>query len=299
MDKKVFIAIGLAIAGAVIFAGISDGELAGRSGANQARGTGLGQDVVQVAGQPGMVPWDVTGTPATPATPAMIPSIINMAATNSPQPVAQGAKQMADTYQAAREPPNFLPRDIQLSEAHWQGMDVARLTAELRQKLKYPKGLEGIMIDEVTLNSAGSGFLAGDIITHVAEVRVRTLEEFQQSSRSVRGESKATLVVLRKAERRENGRYAVRRVSLVLRGDPDLGFAQLEAAPMILPGDGRPHSHRGPCTLCHSVGKGFELTPDPDMITLPPPTLSHASVVKGISPHRDRGPCEACHLITR
>lgn len=210
-------------------------------------------------------------------------------------PVA-GAVGLAEN---AETPPNYLPVDIQISEAHWQGMDTRRLDSELRQKLKYPKGLTGILIDEATLNAAKAGFLAGDIIINVEQARVTTLEEFQRSTRNVRGLEQSTLTVLRKSDRKENGRFAMNRLSLVLRGDPELGFAQLESAPMILPGDGRPHSYRGACTKCHYVGVGFELTPDPDLITLPPPPLSHATVVKGINPHRDRGPCGACHIIRR
>ncbi len=196
-------------------------------------------------------------------------------------------------------PPNYIPSAIQLFEAHWQGMDVRLLDSELRRKLKYPRGLLGILIDEVTLNAAKAGLLAGDIIIQVMKDRVTTLEEFQQTTRIVRGLRQATLTVLRKGDGKEDGRFAMNRITLVLRGDPDLGFAQLEAAPMILPGDGRPHPYRGACTSCHAVGIGFELTPDPDLITLPPPPLSHATVVKEINPHRDRGPCEACHVILR
>ncbi|MEE8392959.1 MAG: magnetosome magnetite formation protein MamP [Rhodospirillales bacterium] len=222
-----------------------------------------------------------------------------MAAPAPGQAVMVPVAQTIDNPDNADTPPNYLPVDIQLSEAHWQGMDVRILDSELRRKLKYPQGLLGVLIDETTLNAAKAGFLAGDIIISVNQVRVINLEEFQRSSRMVRGLNKAPLAVLRKSGGKENGRYTMNRLTLVLRGDPDLGFAQVEAAPMILPGDGRPHTYRGACTSCHTVGVGFELTPDPDLITLPPPPLSHATVVKGVNPHRARGPCEACHVIKR
>ena len=65
------------------------------------------------------------------------------------------------------------------------------------------------------------------------------------------------------------------------------------------------------------IGKGFELTPDPDLVMLPAPTITQATVdegtiklqklhqmqlqqakvIEGVPPHRDRGPCIACHLI--
>ncbi len=194
-------------------------------------------------------------------------------------------------------PGNFIPKKIALSEAHWQGMDTMRLTSELRRKLKFPRGLKGILIDEVTLNAAESGFLAGDIIVQVNNDRVTTLEEFQQSSRWVRNLSQVPLTVLRKGDQTQNGRFTTTRMTLLLRAEPDLGFAQVEAAPMIAPGDGRPHRYRGPCTVCHTIGTGFELTPDPDLIVLPPPAITKATADTGVSPHLDRGPCIACHTI--
>lgn len=194
-------------------------------------------------------------------------------------------------------PGNFIPKQIELSEAHWQGMDTMRLTRELRRKLKFPRGLKGILIDEVTLNAVKSGFLAGDVIVQVNNDRVTTLEEFQQSSRKVRNLSQVPLTVFRKGDQTQNGRFAITRLTLLLRAEPDLGFAQVEAAPMIAPGDGRPHPYRGSCTGCHTIGKGFELTPDPDLIILPPPAITRAAADKGVSPHLDRGPCIACHTI--
>ncbi len=229
-----------------------------------------------------------------------VPPILSPMAVAAPRQAAmvRVAQPVEDAPEAA-PPPNYIPSDIQLFEAHWQGMDVRLLDSELRRKLKYPRGLQGILIDEVTLNAARSGLLAGDVIIHVMNDRVTTLEGFQKSSRTVRGLRQTTLTVLRKSDWGEDGRFAVKRTTLVLRGDPDLGFAQVEAAPMILPGDGRPHLYRGACTRCHAVGIGFELTPDPDLITLPPPPILHATVVKEISLHRYRGPCEACHVIKR
>jgi mono/diheme cytochrome c family protein len=139
--------------------------------------------------------------------------------------------------------------------------------------------------------------LAGDVIVQVNNDRVTTLEEFQQSSRWVRNLSQVPLTVLRKGDQTQNGRFTITRMTLLLRAEPDLGFAQVEAAPMIAPGDGRPHRYRGPCTVCHTIGTGFELTPDPDLIVLPPPAITKATADTGVSPHLDRGPCIACHTI--
>lgn len=194
---------------------------------------------------------------------------------------------------------NYVDPDIQIAEAHWQGMDVVPLTDELKRKLRYPMGLDGLLIDEVTLGSAAAGLLAGDVITAVGDAPVTTLKEFQQQTRTLRSRRRGSITVLRKGAMMNDGRFAMSPVALVLAADQDLGFAQLEGAPMILPGDGRPHSYRGPCTQCHAIGVGFELTPDPDLITLPPPSITIEAANEGRSPHRNRGPCSACHTITR
>ncbi|MBF0281867.1 MAG: PDZ domain-containing protein [Zetaproteobacteria bacterium] len=194
--------------------------------------------------------------------------------------------------------PNFLPAKLQLFEAHWQGMDTRRLDAELRQKLKYPKGLKGVMIEEVTLVAAASGLLAADIIVRIMDQRVETLEDFQLATRQFQNETAVNVGVLRPTkELNDDGRYKVQSLSITMQDELPLGFAQVEAAPMILPGSQRPHPHRGACTNCHNIGTGFELATPPDMITLPPPAITMNDVRKGIMPHRDRGECMACHVI--
>lgn len=197
------------------------------------------------------------------------------------------------------EPPNYVPSKLQVFEAHWQGLDGRLMTEELRRKLQFPPGLQGVLVGEVTLNAAASGILAGDIITKVEEGTVATIEDFQRLTRQVKDRPQARLTFLRKGKPDANGAASMSQLTVVLRGDPDLGFAQVEAAPMILPGAERPHPYRGPCTNCHAVGRGFELTPDPDLITLPPPPITADKASGGMRPHEDRGPCEACHVIVR
>lgn len=212
--------------------------------------------------------------------------------------VAGRGRDTAKAGAAAVEPQNYVGPDIQLSEAHWQGMDAGPLDREVKRKLNYPLALRGVLVKEVTLNAARSGLLAGDVIVTVEGEPVTTLEEFQRQTRVLRNRRHARLTALRKGARENDGRFAMNRVSLVLEADSALGFAQVESAPMILPGDIPPHPRRGACTRCHAIGKGFELTPDPDLITLPPPPVSEAVVAGGRSVHRDRGPCVACHVIT-
>ncbi|KAF0114561.1 MAG: hypothetical protein FD149_1807 [Rhodospirillaceae bacterium] len=191
-------------------------------------------------------------------------------------------------------PPNYVPRTVQVFEAHWQGLDGRALTGELRRKLRFPDTMRGILIGEVTLNAAASGLLAGDVIVDVAESSVVTIEEFQRATRRVQNQPQSSLTILRKGI--DN---AFTRLTFVLRAEPELGFAQVEGAPMILPGAERPHPYRGPCTDCHPIGRGFELQPDPDLITLQPPPLRADVAARGMRPHDDRGPCVACHGIVQ
>ncbi len=196
---------------------------------------------------------------------------------------------------AEPSPPNYIPRNLKLFEGHWQGMDGRLMTDELARKLRFPRGLQGILLGEVTLNAARSGLLGGDVVIKVDGVPVPTIEEWQRVSREAANRTESLLTILRK----EGGRNSLvmRTLNLVLRAEDTLGFVQVEAAPMILPGDPRPHVDRGPCTNCHPIGKGLELTPDPDLISLPPPVISQRQVAKVGSPHENRGPCEACHVI--
>jgi hypothetical protein len=189
----------------------------------------------------------------------------------------------------------FMSRDIEFYEAHWQGMDVMLLDAELRQKLRYPKSLKGIIVGEVTLNASLSGMLGGDVIIAVEGNRVTTLRGFRRETRTVQTRNHAALTVLRKTNAKNGDRYIMNRLVYILRARNPLGFAQVESAPMILPGDQRPHPYRGACTKCHSIGEGQFNMPDPDLITLPPPKITPMQLKRGISPHTDRGACLACH----
>jgi len=188
-------------------------------------------------------------------------------------------------------PPNYFPRTLKVFEGHWQGMDARLLTVELARKLNFPVGLRGALLGEVTLNAAQAGLLAGDVIVKVEDVPIATIEDLQEASRMVMNRNEVHLTVIRK-----DG-HAFRTLGLTLRAERGLGFVQVEGAPMIQPGDPRPHPYRGQCTDCHTVGTGLELAPDPDLISLPPPVISRNVASGGVSPHENRGPCEACHVI--
>ena len=226
------------------------------------------------------------------AAPIAFPQATNMAMVVDPG-MSAGGGAMA----ALESPlPNFVPRKLKVFEGHWQGMDGRLMTEELARKLNYPRGVQGVLLGEVTLNAAFSGLLGGDVIVRIDDTPVSNMEDFQAATRNVANRSEARISVIRKDNR--PGAPVLRKLTVVLRAaEGGLGFAQLEGAPMILPGDPRPHGYRGACTDCHPVGQGFELAPDPDLISLPPPAITRDAVTRGVSPHEVRGPCEACHVI--
>jgi len=142
-----------------------------------------------------------------------------------------------------------------------------------------------------------SGMLAGDVMVAVGGVPINSLAEFQRQTKVLRNRRQASVAVMRKGKQQKNGRYVMKQRNFVIQSDGVLGFAQVEAAPMIVAGDPPPHPYRGICTNCHAIGEGWELAPDPDLINLPPPMLSQVVVARGEPPHRDFGPCRACHIV--
>ncbi|CAK0756079.1 Multi-heme protein MamP [Gammaproteobacteria bacterium] len=209
------------------------------------------------------------------------------AATQTPQSappvmVGRGPRKLREQPPLAA----YVGPNIRLSEAHWQGFEALPLSAELKQKLRLPETLNGLLIDEVTLNAATSGLLAGDVLGAVEGTAVNSLEDLVQVSKRVQHQTSVVLMAYRK------GQW----LSLTLSAPDPLGFAQAESAPMILPGEIMPHPYRGACTDCHAVGTTGHIVPDPDGIILPPPPLS-ARAQATPPPHQDRGPCRACHQI--
>jgi hypothetical protein len=195
----------------------------------------------------------------------------------SPEAINAGA-----ALPAQIQPPRRSAR-IQVSEGHWQGMEAMELTTELKRKLNLAASMQGLLIDEVTMQSADSGLMAGDIMIGVGDRPVLTLRDFSDASKRVMNRNSVLITVIR------GGRVK----TFMLRTRGPLGFAQLETAPMILPGEITPHPYRGPCDKCHAIGTTGHLVPDPGEVTLPPPTVQ----ANARSPHQDRGPCAKCHKI--
>ncbi|MEO5345515.1 MAG: PDZ domain-containing protein [Magnetococcus sp. YQC-9] len=179
----------------------------------------------------------------------------------------------------------YLNPKAKLSEGHWKGLEALPLSIELKKKLKLPMELEGLLIDEVTLNAAEAGLLAGDVLVAVNGKPVRSLEELVVETRRVQMARSASMLVYRKGKMQQ----------FMLVAKNNLGYAQVETAPMILPGEIMPHPYRGPCTQCHAIGTTGHIVPDPDGIIMPPPPIR----ANAVSPHKDRGPCQACHIIIR
>jgi len=174
-------------------------------------------------------------------------------------------------------------QSIKIVEAHWQGMEAVPLTWELAAKLNIPLDEKGVLVDEVTLASADSGLRGGDVIKSLNGVRVTDLNEFYNATKRLKNQ-KAAFVEVKRGNKL---------MTFDLLVPDELGFAQLEAAPMILPGSIAPHRYRGPCTDCHAIGSTGHITPDPDFVTLVPPPISK----KAQCPHRYRGECNLCHVI--
>jgi len=112
------------------------------------------------------------------------------------------------------------------AEGHWLGMELIPITPELAREYNLPRGATGLLVDEVTLESAESGLLAGDILRSINNIRFTTLRDFELVTRRVESLHAVELGVLR------NGRPA----TFTLRSSwGKLGVAQNEAAQPIQP----------------------------------------------------------------
>ena len=175
-----------------------------------------------------------------------------------------------------------------LVEGHWLGMELIPITPELAREYKLPERVMGLLVDEVTLEAAESGLLAGDVLQSIDNYPVKTLKDFNQATRKVEAFEEATLGVLR------NGRRQLIRLRSSWH---KLGVAQNEAAQPIQPGAISPHKAMDrACTACHIIMEtGGQLPIDAgDILSAPPPITRFTK-----APHTLRGKCSACHVITK
>ena len=172
-------------------------------------------------------------------------------------------------------------------EGHWLGLEVIPLTPELAAEYRIPKGENGILVDEITLESAESGILAGDMVQTVDGRPTPDLKAFFVATQRVQEKERADVGVSRRGEKMT--------FFMEARNTKTLGFAQMEAAQPIKPGALSPHRLRSKaCTECHIIMKtGGQLPTDAGDILPNPPAITKAA----IAIHGDRGPCAACHVI--
>lgn len=167
-------------------------------------------------------------------------------------------------------------------------MELIPITPELAQEYRLPAGITGLLVDEVTLEAAESGLLAGDVLQRINDIPVATLEDFELATRKVESLSAVTLGALRDGKP----------VALTLRSSwTKLGVAQNEAAQPIQPGAISPHKSMGrACTDCHIIMKnGGQLQTDSgDILPVPPPITINAT-----ASHSYRGQCNRCHVIIK
>ena len=172
-------------------------------------------------------------------------------------------------------------------EGHWLGLEVITLAPELAKEYGIPKGQTGVLVDEITLEAAESGILAGDMVQYIGEHPTPDLKAFFLATQRMREQGQAQVGISRRG----------RKMAFVIeaRNTKQLGFAQMEAAQPIMPGSISPHRSRGrPCTDCHIIMRtGGQLPTDAgDILPNPPPIATDAK-----APHGDRGRCSTCHVV--
>ncbi len=172
-------------------------------------------------------------------------------------------------------------------EGHWLGLEVIPLIAELATEYQVPKGQAGVLVDEVTLESAESGILAGDMVQSINGFPTPDLEAFFRATQRVQEKERAQVGISRRGSKMT--------FVMTARNTSTLGFAQMEAAQPIQPGALPPHRSRGrACTYCHIfMQTGGQLPTDAgDILPNPPPITKNAK-----ASHRYRGRCATCHTI--
>ncbi len=172
-------------------------------------------------------------------------------------------------------------------EGHWLGLEVIQLAPELAKEYGVPEGETGVLVDEITLEAAESGILAGDVVRSVGGSPTPDLKAFFLATQRVREESQARVGVSRRGSK----------MTFVVeaRNAKEMGFAQMEAAQPIRPGSISPHRSRGrACTDCHIIMRsGGQLPTDAgDILPNPPPIARDAKPT-----HGNRGRCATCHTV--
>ncbi len=248
------------------------------------------KDVRQNAQSPQVVAWgqgyiqDPVNNPNDPYGIRMIARGNN---NSTPPHDPYGIQQMGKTVPVPGGIPSAAVDKI-LQEGHWIGLEVIPLTAAIATANRIPENVSGALVDEVTLVSAESGLLAGDVITSVAGEKVTDLKSFKAATGQVAASAQVAVTVYR------NGQY----MDIAVNAGEPVGIAQMEAAPMILPTDASPHGYYGPCDECHTISKTAKNTGQlrkdaGDVLLVAAPPIRWGSE----APHRERGTCTNCHSV--
>ncbi|MFC1522248.1 SLC13 family permease [Elusimicrobiota bacterium] len=201
------------------------------------------------------------------------------------------------------------------SEGHWHGLELIPLNSELRQEYGIPSGTTGLLVDEITLEAAECGFLAGDMVQSVGGYPIDTLKDFLTATVKLQNNTRVDISVWRSnhvlalsgdigiADMNKRAKAiaapAKGKVFVLTLKVADyytrLGYANVDAAPPIQPGAISPHKKRGrSCAACHIfMNIGGQLAVDAGDITPNPPPISLGMK----APHGNRGSCNTCHQI--
>lgn len=154
-------------------------------------------------------------------------------ANRSPAETAEAGAMPVDTAPVASQLPTPKEQGAaqkELIEGHWLGMELIPLTVELAKEYKVPVDTKGLLVDEISLESAESGVLAGDLVVAVEGFATPDLVAFTEATRRVRNRTKAKILVSRRGQLLEYTFSATQA----------LGFSQNEAAQPITPGGFKP-----------------------------------------------------------
>ncbi len=173
-------------------------------------------------------------------------------------------------------------------EAHWIGLEAGPLLPAVAKANNIPANVSGVFVDEVTLIAADAGLLAGDVITAVNGNQVTDLRSFKNATKQVALANQAQVTIFRRGATR----------NVAINGPDELGFAQIEGAPMILATDRAPHGNYGPCDSCHAIAPaGVNLNQMAkdlgDILAKTAPNIKKGTP----APHGNRGACSKCHVL--
>lgn len=100
--------------------------------------------------------------------------------------------------EAERAIPASAPADEEILEKEIMGLTVSELTDELREQLGIAAGDTGLVVADIdeTSEAFDKGLRAGDLIVEAAQVRVTTIEEFEERVEAAKEAGRKSILVL-------------------------------------------------------------------------------------------------------